>query len=73
MLIHAAFQVDAVDDTVALAIEEMLQKSAASGTRFYVSGASPGVMAVFSRLQIGDKITLPPDTPRQAALELAIA
>jgi hypothetical protein len=65
--------VDAVDDTAALAIEEMVEKSVSLGKHFYVCGATASVMTMFSGLGMVDKMLLRPDTPRRAALEAAVA
>jgi anti-anti-sigma regulatory factor len=62
-----------VDDTAALAIEEMLAKAVASGKRFYVCGASDRVMAMFTRLGMQDQMAIAPDASRQMALEAALA
>ncbi len=64
-------QVDSVDDTAALAIEEMLEKSVSLGRRFFVCGASGNVMAMFTRLQMVGQMLAAPDITRLAALQAA--
>lgn len=66
-------QVDSVDDTAALAIEEILEKSVAAGKRLYICGASGKVMAMFTRLQMVDQMLAAPDTSRHAALQTSTA
>ena len=66
-------QVDSVDDTAALAIEEMLAKAAAAGKRFIVCGASAQVMAMFTRLGMHAQMAVAPDVSRQQALEAVLA
>jgi anti-anti-sigma regulatory factor len=65
--------VDLVDDTAALAIEEMLAKAAAAGKRFIVCGASAQVMAMFKRLGMQAQMAIAPDVSRQQALEAVLA
>ena len=67
------FQVDSVDDTAALAIEEMLGKAAAAGKRLFVCGASEPVMAMFTRLGMQDQMAIAPDASRQTALQATLA
>lgn len=66
-------QVDSVDDTAALAIEEILAKGMSCGKRFIVCGASDRVVAMFDRLQMTGNMPIPPNVSRQAALEAALA
>lgn len=66
-------QVDSLDDTAALAIEEMLAKAVASRKRFFVCGAGERVMAIFARLSMIDQMAIAPNASRQAALEAALA
>lgn len=66
-------QVGSVDDTAALAIEEMLAKSVAAGKRFFVCGASERVMAMFARLGMINQMAIAPDASRQTALEASLA
>ena len=62
------FQVDSVDDTAALAIEEMLSKAAAAGKRLFICGASEPVMAMFTRLGMHDQMAIAPDASRVYAI-----
>lgn len=66
-------EVDPVDDTAALAIEEILAKGMSCGKRFIVCGASDRVVAMFDRLQMTGNMPIPPNISRQAALEAALA
>lgn len=60
---------DAMDDTAALAVEELLTKSSSLGRQLYICGAGAKVLAMFDRLGMVSGMRQPPNTSREATLQ----